>query len=137
MYNEVQVFAENKSGKLAKVASVLGNAGINIINFQIADVGQFGAFKILTADPDKTAQVLRDAGMVVALNPVTVVEIADKPGALVALGNALTEAGVNVLDAYGCLLEKGDRAIFVVHGDKADLAEKAAKSAGFTTLSEL
>jgi len=137
MYNEVRVFVENKPGKLSKVSGILGDAGIDIINLELADDGQFGMFKILTAEPDRAKKVLSDAGMTVALNSVAVIEITDQPGGLVKLAKALESTGLNLTDAYGCILERGRRAIFVVKGDNLDTIEASAKSAGLVVLSSL
>jgi len=137
MYNEIRVFVENKPGKLAKISSLLGEAGIDIINLELADEGQFGVFKILTAEPDRAKKALSDANMTVAFNNVAVIEISDKPGGLVTLAKALEESGLSVSDAYGCILERGKRAIFVVKGDNLEAIENAAKEAGLTPLSSL
>ncbi|MCE5321905.1 ACT domain-containing protein [bacterium] len=137
MYNEIRVFVENKSGKLAKVAGALGNAGIDIINIELADEGQFGVFKLLTADPQKAKQALENAGMTVAFNKVAVIEIADQPGSLVKLAKALENEGMSVQDAYGCILDRGKRAIFVVKGDNLEAIESAAKGAGLKVLDSL
>lgn len=137
VYKEVRVFVENKSGKLAKVSGVLGDAGIDIVNLELADEGQFGVFKILTPEPDRAKQVLADAGMTVAFNEVSVIEIADQPGGLVKLAKALQAEGANLLDAYGCILERGKRAIFVVKGDNLESIEATVKNAGFNVLTSL
>jgi hypothetical protein len=137
MYNEIRVFVENKSGKLAKVASSLGDAGIDIINLELADEGQFGVFKLLTADPEKAKQALSDAGMTVAFNKVAVIEIADQPGGLVKLAKALENEEMSVQDAYGCILDRGKRAIFVVKGENLEAIESAAKGAGLKALDSL
>lgn len=137
MYNEVRVFVENRPGKLSQVAGILGDAGVDIINLELADDGQFGVFKILTAEPDRAKQVLADAGMTVAFNNVAVIEIADEPGGLVKLASSLEKAGLNVTDAYGCILERGKRAIFVVKGDNLEAIEAAAREAGLKPLGSL
>ncbi len=137
MYNEVRVFAENKPGKLSKISSLLGEAGIDIVNLEVDDEGQYGVFKILTPEPERAKQVLSDANMPVAFNSVVVIEIPDKPGGLVQLARALENAQVNVTDAYGCILERGKRAIFVVKGENLDAIEAAAKDAGLNALSSL
>ncbi|MCE5198480.1 MAG: ACT domain-containing protein [Armatimonadota bacterium] len=137
MYNEIRVFVENKPGKLWKISNALGEAGIDIINLEIADEGQFGVFKILTAKPDRAKKVLSDAGMTVAFNSVAVIEINDQPGGLVKLAKALEPSGVNITDAYGCILERGKRAIFVVKGDNLDAIESAARTAGLRPLDSL
>lgn len=137
MYNEIRVFVENKPGKLSRVGELLGEAGIDILALDVADEGQFGVFKILTAEQDRAKQVLSDAGMTVAFNSVAVIEIADQPGGLVKLAKALETSGLNVTDAYGCIIERGKRAVFVVKGDNLDAIEAAAVSAGLRTLNSL
>lgn len=137
MYNEIRVFAENKPGKLSKVAEALGNANVDLINLEIADEGQFGVIKILTAEQDRAKSILEAAGMTVAFNQVAIVEITDQPGGLVKLAKAIEIAGVNVTDAYGCILERGKRAIFVVKGDNLAAIEKAATDAGMKALTKL
>ncbi len=137
MYDEVSVFVENKPGRLANVAEALGNAGINILSVEVADDGQFGVIKILTSDPGKTREVLAMANVTVASTKVVCIEIPDVPGGLVKLAKALEEADLNVNDAYGCVLERGKRAAFIVKGDNLDAIEKAAKNAGLKTLDSL
>lgn len=137
MYNEVSVFVENKPGKLSKVAEILGNAGIDILALDLADEGQYGVFRILTAEPERAKDVLSDANVAVALNKVAVIEIADQPGGLVKLAKALDASGLNVSDAYGCIIERGKRAVFVVKGDRLDAIEAAAREAGLAALDSL
>jgi len=137
MYNEVSVFVENKPGKLSRVAELLGNAGIDILALELADEGQYGVFKILTAEPERAKEVLSNANIAVALNKVAVIEIPDRPGGLVQLAKALENAGLNVSDAYGCIIERGKRAVFVVKGDNLEAIESAARNAGLTTLTSL
>jgi hypothetical protein len=137
MYNEIRVFVENKPGKLSRVAEVLGEAGIDILALDVADEGQFGVFKILTAEPDRAKKALSEAGMTVAFNSVAIIEIADQPGGLVKLARALDQSGLNVTDAYGCIIERGKRAVFVVKGENLDAIEGAAAAAGLKALSSL
>jgi len=137
MYNEIRVFVENKPGKLSHVTELLGNAGIDILALDIADEGQFGVFKILTAEPDRAKRILSDAGMTVAFNEVACIEIADQPGGLVKLAKALEDANLNLNEAYGCILERGKRALFIVKGENLEAIESAARSAGLMPLDSL
>lgn len=137
MYNEVRVFVENKPGKLSKIAECLGEAGIDILALELADEGQFGVFKILTAEPERAREALATRGMTVAFNSVAVIEIPDRPGGLVQLAKALERTGLNVADAYGCILERGKRAVFVVKGENLEAIETAAREAGLTPLDSL
>jgi len=137
MYNEVRVFVENKPGKLSHVTELLGNAGIDLLALDIADEGQFGVFKILTAEPDRAKEILSNANMTVAFNRVAMIEIPDQPGALVKLAKALEEGNLNVTDAYGCIIERGKRAVFVVKGENLEAIEAAARNAGLKPLDSL
>lgn len=137
MYNEVRVFVENKPGKLSNVAEVLGKAGIDILALELADEGQFGVFKILTAEPERAKEVLSTANVPVALSPIACIEIPDQPGSLVRLSKAIEQAQLNVTDAYGCILERGKRAVFVIKGENLEAVEAAAKSAGLKPLDSL
>jgi len=137
MYKELRVFVENKPGKLSKIAELLGNAGIDLLALELADEGQFGVFKLLTAEPDRAKSILADANMTVAANQVAIIEIPDQPGGLLRLAKAMEKADLNISDAYGCILERGRRAVFVVKGDNLDAIEQAARSAGLKALSSL
>lgn len=137
MYNEIRVFVENKPGKLAHVAELLGGAGIDLLALDVADEGQFGVFKILTAEPDRARKILADAGMTVAFSRVAIIEIPDQPGGLVKLAKALEQADLNVTDAYGCILDRGRRAVFVVKGANLEAIESAAREAGLKPLDSL
>lgn len=137
MYDEVRVFVENKPGKLARVSQLLGDAGIDILSLDVADEGQFGVFKILTTEPEKTKQILSDANMTVAVNKVACIEITDQPGGLVQLAKALEKSGLSVTDAYGCILDRGKRAVFVVKGENLEAIEQAVRDAGLKPLETL
>lgn len=137
MYDEVSVFVENKPGKLSRVAQTLGNAGVDILALDVADEGQFGVFRILTAEPQRAKRVLSDDGMTVAFTRVACIQITDQPGGLVRLAEALESANLNVSEAYGCILERGRRAVFVVKGEDLEAIETAARNAGLTVLDSL
>lgn len=137
MYNEVRVFVENKPGKLSHVAELLGDAGIDILALELADEGQFGVFKILTAEPERAKDILSTANIPAALNQVACIEIPDKPGSLVKLSKAIEKAQLNVNDAYGCIIERGKRAVFVIKGENLGAIESAARDAGLKPLDSL
>ena len=140
MYNEVTVFMENKPGKLSKVAEILGNNNIDILALDVADDGQFGILKMLTAEPEKSKKVLETAGLTVALSKVVCVEMADQPGGLLKLAKTIENIGINVSDAYGCILERGKRAVFVVKATDDEALksiENAVTAAGLKVLNTL
>jgi hypothetical protein len=56
---QISVFIENKSGRLAEVASVLGGAGVNIRALSLADTSDFGILRLIVNDCEKAKQVLK------------------------------------------------------------------------------
>ena len=129
MWNLVVVLAENKPGKVAKTAEILGKNGIDILMTDIADEGQYGVIRLLTANPEKTRNILYNENVTAALNKVALVEMPDVPGTLAKLMAILAEEQINVTQVMGCILEKGKRAAFVViaDNDPAVTEDKLAK----------
>ena len=57
---QISVFLENKSGRLAEVTKVIGDAGINLLGMTIADTADFGILRIIVTDYEKTMKVLTE-----------------------------------------------------------------------------
>ena len=60
--SQISVFLENKSGRLADVAKILGDSKINIRALSIADTSDFGILRLIVDSPEQAVTVLRDAG---------------------------------------------------------------------------
>ena len=82
---QVSVFLENKSGRLAEVTRALAGAGVNLGALSIADTSDFGILRFICDQPDKAAQVLREAGFSVGETEVLAVEVPHRPGGLADL----------------------------------------------------
>ena len=128
MWNLVVALAENKPGRVANIADILGKNGIDILMTDIADEGQYGVVRLLTANPDKTRNILYNENVTAALTKVALVEMPDEPGVLAKLMKMLAEEQINVKQVMGCILERGKRAAFVIipDGDPAYAEEKLA-----------
>ena len=50
---QLSVFLENREGRLAKVASLLAEANVNILALTLADTSDFGILRMIVADPDR------------------------------------------------------------------------------------
>lgn len=137
MYKEVEVFLENKPGRLSKVSQLLGEAGVDLLSIDLADEGQFGVLRLLSDDQDRAKEVLAQGGFRVAMSDIVAIEIVDRPGGLMKLAKAIEGAGLNITDAYGCILERGKRAVFVVKGENLKAIEDAVTAAGLKSLDDL
>jgi hypothetical protein len=131
---QLSIFAENKSGKLAKVTGVLAREQINIRATTIATADTFGIINLIVDDPRRAEKALADAGMTVHLREVLAILIPDTPGGLDTLMQLLYQEGININNAYGFVLESSKKAVFVVDVDQMEKTEKLLAQKGFTTL---
>lgn len=136
MPHQVSVFAENKPGKIEKVTQVLSEGNINIRAITIADAGDYGIIKLLLDNPITGCEMLKARGLSATLKEVVAVEITDKVGGLHLAALCLTKHGINVIDAYGFIVERKAKAVFVFQVENAPKAEKILKDEGFSILSD-
>ncbi|MCK3684113.1 ACT domain-containing protein [Maribellus sp. YY47] len=94
---QVSVFLENKSGRLSEVTRILGDAGINISAFTIADTSDFGILRMVLSDPDKACTVLKASDFSVKTTDVLLANSSNKPGGLAEL--------LELLNAKGAFIE--------------------------------
>jgi len=131
---QISVFLENKSGRLAEVMRVLGGAGINIRALSIADTSDFGILRIIVNDKDKALAVLKDKDFTVSKTEVVAVEVADTPGGLSKILDLLDRQGVNVEYMYAFIERSSDNAVIIFRFDENDKAIKVLLGAGITIL---
>ena len=132
--NQLSIFAENKSGKLAHITGVLAKEKINIRATTIATADTFGIINLIVDDPKRAEKALSDAGMTVHLREVLAILIPDTPGGLDNLMQLLYQEGININNAYGFVLESSRKAVFVVDVDQMHKTEKLLDLKGFKTL---
>lgn len=131
---QLSIFAENKSGKLAKVTGILAKEKINIRATTISTADTFGIINLIVDDPNRAEKALSDAGMTVHLREVLAVLIPDTPGGLDKLMQLISNEGININNAYGFILERSKKAVFVVDVDQMKRTEDLIEQNGFKTL---
>jgi len=134
MASQVTVFVENKPGRISKIARKLGDESINIRAITISDMGEYGLINIITNDPDKTAAVLSESGFSVSRKQVIAIVMEDRPGGLADISEYLHRNAINISNAYGFILEQGDKAVLILEVDDYARAEKLIRKGGFHTL---
>jgi hypothetical protein len=131
---QLSVFAEDKPGKLAQVTSVLAKAGISIRATTISTSDTFGVINLIVDDPKRAESSLTEAGLTVHLKSVLAILIPDTPGGLDLLMQLLYQEGININNAYGFVLECGQKAVFVVDVEQIEKTGKLLEEKGFKTL---
>jgi hypothetical protein len=97
---QLSIFLENQSGRLAEVMEVLAKAEINIRALSLADTSEFGVLRLLADKPEAARAALREQGFQAQITEVSAVEVPDRPGALSRVLNAFHAAGVDVEYMY-------------------------------------
>jgi hypothetical protein len=139
MAKQLNIFVENRPGRLNSITGILSESGLNIRAFTMQDRGDFGLMKIIVDKPQQAYLILADRGFACAIKDIIAVGIPDRPGNLHKLTSVLLEHQVNVVDAYGFVIETDKRGICCLevenikdNGSFKQLIEKE----GFTVLNE-
>ena len=115
---QLSIFLENKSGRLHEVSAILGEAGINMSAFSVADTSEFGILRLIVSDHEKAFRVLRENNFSVNLTDVVCLNCPNQPGALAAALRILSENQVAIEYLYA--FSVGESANVVIKPDNLD-----------------
>jgi hypothetical protein len=131
---QISVFIENKSGRLAEIARLLGESGVNIRALSLADTSDFGILRLLVNDREKAKQVLKDNGFTVSKTEVIAVEVPDRPGGLAEILQTLDSEAINVEYMYAFVERCGENAVIIFRFDEIERAIKVLTEKKFTII---
>ena len=132
--DQISIFLENKSGRLAEVADLLARNGINIRALSLADTADFGIFRLIVNDPTRAAELLKGAGFTVGRNEVVPVVVPDRPGGLAGILGALRGKTINVEYMYAFVQKSEGNAVLIFRFDDPDRAIAVLREAGVRVL---
>ena len=121
---QISIFLENRSGRMAKILTTLGDAGVNLRAMSLADTSDFGILRLIVNDIDKASQVLKEKGFTVKISEVIAVEIKDIPGELARVLGYIEKAGMNVEYMYSFAQKTMESAVIIFRFEDLDKAIK-------------
>lgn len=124
---QISVFVENKSGRLAEITEALATAGVDIRALSIADTSDFGILRLIVDKPDKAVEALRGAGMTVSLTNVIAMGIHDKPGEFSTAMRVLADNGIGVEYMYAFISRESEKAYVILRVQDNDAAAKVLR----------
>ncbi|MFW9603887.1 MAG: ACT domain-containing protein [Trichlorobacter sp.] len=122
---QLSIFIENKSGRLAEITNVLGAASVNIRALSLADTSDFGILRLIVDRVEQAQQVLKEKGFTVSKTEVVAVEVPDQPGGLSKILQILDSEAINVEYMYAFVERCGGNAVIIFRFDETDKAIRA------------
>lgn len=117
---QLSIFLENKTGRINEVARILGDNGINMQAFSMAETADFGLLRLIVPDVDKAVEVLRAASFAVMVTDVLCLNCTNTPGSLSAVLEKL--ASNNVFIEYMYAFSDGESANVIIRPDDIQTA---------------
>lgn len=131
---QISVFLENKAGRLAHVAEVLKNSGINIRALTIAEKSDYGILRMIVNMPEEAVNVLKESGFMVKQNPVIAVEMEDREGVFFDIMSLCDKNGLNVEYTYSFVDQYSNKAILFLKFEDTDKAIEIFRKNGYKLL---
>jgi hypothetical protein len=131
---QISIFIENKSGRLAEVTQILGKAGVNIRALSLADTSDFGILRLIVDKTDLARSILKEKGFTVNKTVVVAVEVPDRPLGLYSILDVLDRSKVNVEYMYAFVERCGANAVIIFRFDDPEEAIKVLTHSGIQVL---
>jgi hypothetical protein len=131
---QLSIFLENRSGRLAEITGVLARERISIRALSLADTADFGILRLIVTQTARAVQVLREGGFTVVTNAMVALEVPDRPGGLWEILKVLEGARINVEYMYAFVHKATENAIIIFRFDEPDKASVVLRTAGVRVL---
>ena len=131
---QLSIFVENKSGRLAEITEILGTAGVDIRAISVADTSDFGILRLIVDKPKEAVEALRAANLTVSLTSVIAVGIDDKPGEFAKAMRVLADGEIGVEYMYAFISRDKGKAYVILRVLESDKAVECLKASGISLL---
>ncbi len=119
---QIAIFLENKSGRMADITAILAQNGINIRAMSLADTADFGILRLIVNDTERARQILKENGFTVGTTEVIVAEVEDKPGGLARVLQVIKDGNLNIEYMYAFTQKSGESGLIIFRFDELDKA---------------
>jgi len=120
LIKQLSIFLENKKGRFTEVTTILGEAGINMTAFTVAENSDFGIVRLIVSDPEKARNTLRENKYAVSITDVLCLQMPNEPGSLAKVMKTITQADISIEYMYAFSFGKG--AIVIIRPDNLEKA---------------
>lgn len=132
--SQLSIFLENSNGTFLRVLDVLKEANISLIATTIADTSDYGICRIICDYPMKAVEILRQAGLAVAVTDVFALSLENRPGAAVDVLKIFQDGGQNLPYLYSFIAR--DRFIMVCRTENLEQSGEIIRNEGIRFLTD-
>ena len=97
---QITVFLENQTGRLADVTKILSDEDINLQGFSTTEARDYGILRLVVSNVKRAKEALKNAGFTTHIAEVICITVEDRPGELYKILNILAGKGVNIDYVY-------------------------------------
>ena len=97
---QLSIFLENKTGRINDVTRILGNNGINMHAFSMAETTDFGILRLIVSEVEKAVDVLRENNFAVKVTDVVCIKCNNTAGSLAAILEKLSAQNIFIEYMY-------------------------------------
>ncbi len=97
---QITVFLENQTGRLADVTKIMSDENINLQGFSTTEARDYGILRLVVSDVKRAKEALRNAGFTTHIARVICIMLEDRPGELYKILNVLAGKEVNIDYVY-------------------------------------
>jgi hypothetical protein len=130
---QLSVFIENKVGHLAAATDILAQNDISIRALFVYDSTEYAILRLIVDDPYKAMALFQDAGKVVRMIDIMVVEPIDEPGMMNHIFHLLSENNINIDYAYPYAVKDAPYMLIMATSDQ-EKAFDLIKKSGFAVV---
>jgi hypothetical protein len=131
---QISVFLENKSGRIAEVTGILSGAGVNIRALSLADTSDFGVLRLIVDDNQRAEEALKKNNFTVGKTFVVAVEVEDRPGGLHTILDILQKVNINVEYMYAFVHPDTSNAVMIFRFEKLEEAVRVLQESGVVVI---
>ena len=114
---QLTVYIDNRKGTLSALATFLGKHGVNIYGLTLADTEGHGYARLIVDDTEKARQLVEDSGELVAAREVLLIRVANEPGELARMLEALAAHDLNIEYGYSAGGPGDEKGLVLVPSD--------------------
>ena len=112
---QLSVFLENKSGRLAEVLEILGKNEINITALSVADTAEYGIVRIITPEPAAVREMLKQHAFTCNVSEVVSVVTPNGAKYYAKILKILSDQKISVEYTYA--FSSGDKTMIILRCD--------------------